>query len=70
MMEKMILYLFFCHFVCVSVVLPVAGSSVGQSAVRSVSQHCADDWDQPPVGTYTTCPLSGTTCAFEQTEDY
>lgn len=46
-----------CLSVCV--VSRVAGSSVGQSALWSVSQHCPDDRDQPPAGTYTTCPLSG-----------
>ena len=45
-------------FLCV--VLPAAGSSVGQSAVRSVSQHRADDWDKSPTDTDTTCSLSGT----------
>lgn len=58
----------FCVCVCVFafMLLPVAGSSVGQSAVRSVSQHCAHDWDQPPADSYTTCALSGTriTCVF------
>lgn len=38
----------------------VAGSSVGQSAVRSVSQHCADGWDKSPPDTGGTCPLPGT----------
>lgn len=55
-------------FVCVFafMLLPVAGSSVGQSAVWSVSQHCAHDWDQHPADSYTTCALSGTriTCVF------
>lgn len=57
-------WLFFCAYhlkLCffARVILPVAGSSVGQSAVRSVSQHCEDDWDKSSSDTYTTCPLSG-----------
>lgn len=46
------------------VVLLVAGSSVGQSAVRPVSQHCANDWDKSASDAFSTCALSGTGLVF------
>lgn len=46
--------------VCAGAVSLVAGSGVGQSAVRPVSQRCAHDRDQPPTDADTTRALSGT----------
>lgn len=38
---------------------PAAGSSMGQSAVRTVSQHCADDRNKSSTEASSTCALSG-----------
>ena len=69
----------FCHFLTVTwissllwlcwhfvfLISSAAGARVGQSAVRSVSQHCANDRDKSPTEAHSTCPLPGVVQPFQ-----